>query len=193
MNTHRLVRALALPLLLPLLLRAGCADEEPTAGDPAGSTGSTGSTGPGSPSGEVDYPDEGVDVVDPPELKGVYQRALQTYVDFERGRRLAAREGAVGRLLSFNATARVVDPYRRALTAYDGGTYDGDVAIEFLDARTRDSVLVLDICVDATALLVPDGAPTQLGEATRSPQRIEVTNIVGPWRVTAAEPVDGSC
>gem|GEM_PF-6612668 len=191
MNTHRLARPLVvpvlLPVLLPLLLLVGCADDEPTADDPANPADG------GSTSAEIDYPAEGVDVVDPPELKGVYQRALQTYVDFERGRRLAAREGEVGRLLSFNATARVVDPYREALARYNGGTYDGDVAIEFLGARTRDSVLVLDICVDATALLVPDGSPTQLGEATRAPQRIEVTNIVGPWRVTAAEPVDGSC
>ncbi len=180
MSTHRI----ALALVLPLLLVAGCADEEPTADDPGGS---------GSSTAEIDYPAEGVDLVDPPDLKGVYQQALQTYVDFERGRRLAAREGKVGRLLSFNAIARVSDPFREALAAYAGGTYEGDVVIEFLDAKTRDSVLVLDICVDATALAVPDGAPTQLGEATRSPQRIEVTNIVGPWRVTRAESVDGSC
>lgn len=181
MSTHRI----ALALVLPLLLVAGCADEEPTADDPAGS---------GSSAAEIDYPEEGVDLVDPPELKGVYQQALQTYVDFERGRRLAAREGKVGRLLSFNAIARVSDPFREALAAYGGTTtYDGDVVIEFLDAKTRDSVLVLDICVDATALRVPDGAPTQLGEATRAPQRIEVTNIVGPWRVTRAESVDGTC
>lgn len=188
MNTRRLALGLVLPLVVPLLLGAGCADE-PTAGDAADpDTSETSET-----SGEIDYPDEGVDLVDPPELEGVYQEALQTYVAFERGRRLAAREREVGRLLTFNATARVADPYRAALAAHDGGSYDGDVAIEFLAAKPRDSVLVLDICVDATALLVPDGAPTQLGEATRSPQRIEVSNIVGPWRVTAAESVDGSC
>ena len=54
-------------------------------------------------------------------------------------------------------------------------------------------MLRIDICVDATRLLVPDGAPTVLGEATRAPQRIEVTNIEGPWRVTKAESLDGSC
>jgi hypothetical protein len=96
-------------------------------------------------------------------------------------------------LLSYSATARVVDPYREALAAYAGEPYDGDVVIEFLGVQTRDSVLRIDICVDATALEVPDDGPTLLGEATRAPQRIEVTNIVGPWRVTEAEPVDGSC
>jgi len=52
---------------------------------------------------------------------------------------------------------------------------------------------VLDICVDATQLAVPDGAPALLGEATRAPQRFRVTNILGPWRVTRAESVAGSC
>lgn len=177
--THRLALALALPILLV----AGCADDDPEAADDSGTP----------PAADVDYPDEGVDLVDRPELKGAYDKALQTYVDFERGRRQAAREGKVGPLMSFNATADVVDPYREAFAAYADGSYDGTVAIEFLDVRPRDSVLRVDICVDATALLVPDGAPTLLGEATRAPQRIEITNIVGPWRVTKAEPVDGSC
>ena len=146
-----------------------------------------------SPSGRGRLPDEGLDLVDRPELEGAYDRALQTYVDFERGRRLAAREGRIGRLLLFNGVASVVDPYRDAFAAYADGTYDGDVVIEFLDVRPRDTVLRIDICVDATRLLVPDGAPTVLGEATRAPQRIEVTNIEGPWRVTKAESLDGSC
>lgn len=185
----RLRCALAV-LAVPLLLVAACAEGDRPADEPDASDESSGSA----PAGEVDYPDVGVDLVGLPELPGVYERALQTYIDFERGRRLAARTGEVGRLLSFNATASVVDPYREALAAYaDRGTYGGDVVIEFLDVRPRDSVLRLDLCVDATALLVPDGAPTQLGEATRGPQRIEVTNLVGPWRVTRAEPVDGSC
>lgn len=180
MKTHRLAAA----LLLPLLLATGCADDEPTGTDDSAA-----------PTADpVDYPAEGVDLLDPPELRGVYEDALQTYVDFERGRRLAAREGRIGRLLSFNATASVVDPYQEAFAAYgDRGTYDGLVVIDFLGSRTRDSKLFLDICVDATALVVPDGAPTLLGEPTRAPQLIEVTNIVGPWRVTKAEPVDGSC
>jgi len=180
--------AALVPLALPLLLVTGCAEDDPGGADPSDPS------NPPSTAGDVDYPEVGLDLVDRPELEGVYERALQTYIDFERGRRLAARTGEVGRLLSFNATAPVVDPYRAALAAYaDRGTYDGEVAIEFLDARPRDSVLRLDICVDATALVVPDGAPTQLGEATRAPQQIEITNIVGPWRVTKAEPVDGSC
>ncbi len=177
--THRL----ALALVLPLLLVAGCSEDEPNPPDEAASSAAP----------DVDYPDEGVDLVDRPELKGAYEKALQTYVDFERGRRQAAREGAVGRLLSFNATAPVVDPYRKAIAAYPDGRYDGDVAIEFVAARPRDTVLVLDICVDATQLAVPDGAPALLGEATRAPQRIQVTNILGPWRVTKAESVAGSC
>jgi hypothetical protein len=179
-----LTQRLAVALALPVLVLAACDGEEPKA-----------STETGSPTvAGIDYPDEGVDLVDRPELKGVYQQALQTYVDFERGRRLAAREGKVGRLLSFNATARVVDPYREALAASGSlSPYAGDVVIEFLGVQTRDSVLRIDICVDATALEVPDDGPTLLGEATRAPQRIEVTNIVGPWRVTEAEPVDGSC
>lgn len=178
--THRL----ALALVLPLLLVAGCSEDEPNPPDQAAAS-------PSAP--DVDYPGEGVDLVDRPELEGAYEKALQTYVDFERGRRQAAREGAVGPLLSFNATASVVDPYRKAIAAYADGRYDGDVAVEFLAARPRDTVLVLDICVDATQLVVPDGAPTLLGEATRAPQRIQVTNILGPWRVTKAEPVAGSC
>ena len=178
-----LTQRLAVALVLPLLVLTACDDEGPKGPEDAGSP----------TVADIDYPDEGVDLVDRPELKGVYQQALQTYVDFERGRRLAAREGKVGRLLSFSATARVVDPYREALAAYAGEPYDGDVVIEFLGVQTRDSVLRIDICVDATALEVPDDGPTLLGEATRAPQRIEVTNIVGPWRVTEAEPVDGSC
>ena len=121
--THRL----ALALVLPLLLVTGCSEDEPNPPDEAAS--------PSAP--DVDYPGEGVDLVGRPELKGAYAQALQTYVDFERGRRLAAREGAVGRLLSFNATASVVDPYRKAFAAYTDGRYDGDVAIEFLAARPR--------------------------------------------------------
>jgi hypothetical protein len=179
-NTVRLTLA---ALAVPLLLVAGCTEDEPGGSDEASSP---------SAAVEADYPDEGVDLVDRPELEGAYDKALQTYVRFERGRRLAAREGEVGDLLAFNAVASVVDPYREAL-AGDADAYDGDVVIEFLDARPRDTVLVLDVCVDATGLVVPDGAPALLGEATRAPQRIEVTNIVGPWRVTRVEPVDGSC
>lgn len=185
--THRLAPALAVPLLLV----AGCAEDEPGAGDDSGSP--TTATGSSSSAAEIDYPDEGVDLVSRPEMEGAYDKALQTYVNFERGRRQAAREGEVGRLLSFNATASVVDPYREALAAYSGGRYDGEVAIEFLDFKPRDLVLRIDICVDATQLVVPDGAPTQLGEATRAPQLVDVTNIEGLWRVTKVEPVDGSC
>jgi hypothetical protein len=171
-------------LALPLLLVAGCTEDEPGDADNPGS--------PTTSAAEIDYPEEGVDLVDRPVLEGAYDKALQTYVKFERGRRLAAREGEVGDLLAFNAVASVVDPYREAV-ARGADAYDGDVVIEFLDARPRDTVLVLDVCVDATGLVVPDGAPALLGEATRAPQRIEVTNIVGPWRVTKVEPVDGSC
>ncbi|KAA1428397.1 hypothetical protein [Nocardioides antri] len=183
MITPRLVLA---ALAVPLAVLAGCAGE-----DPAGSDG-TDAADPSS-AADVDYPEVGLDLADAPELEGVYQQALQTYVDFERGRRLAAREGEVSRLLSFNAVADVVDPYREAFAAYDGGTYAGDVVVEFLEARPRGDVLRLGICVDATALVVPDGAPTILGEPTRSPQQVDVTNIEGLWRVTRAEPVDGSC
>ena len=181
--THRL----AVALVLPILLVAGCTEDEPEAD--ARSSASTDEPLPG----DIDYPGEGVDLVDRPQLEGAYQQALQTYIDVERGRRLAAREGEVGKLLAFNATASVVDPYERAFAAYADDTYDGDVVIEFLDVRPRDTVLRIDICVDATRLVVPDGAPTLLGEPIRAPQRIEVTNIVGPWRVTKADPVDGSC
>lgn len=179
--THRL----GLALIVPLLLVTGCADDGPEAAEgPESST---------TPTVEVDYPDEGVDLADRPEVEGAYETALQTYVDFERGRRQAAREGAIGELLSFNATADVVDPYREALAAFPGGTFGGDVVIDFLDVEPRDLVLQIDVCVDATRLVVPAGAPTLLGEATLAPQRIEVTNIEGPWRVTRAEPVEGSC
>ncbi len=178
-----LTQRLAVALALPLLGVTACSDEEPEAPTDVGSRSAA----------AIDYPGEGVDLVDRPTLKGVYQQALQTYVDFERGRRLVARQGTVGRLLAFHATARVVDPYREALASYSGAPYDGDVAIEFLDVQTRDSVVRIDICVDATALEVPDDGPTLLGEATRAPQRIEVANFVGPWRVTEVEPVDGSC
>jgi hypothetical protein len=175
--------------VVPLLLLAACSagdgdDQAPLAGASATASATSG----------ADYPDEGVDLVGTPELKGAYQEALRTYVDFERGRRLTAREGRVDRMLAFNATSEVVDPYREALKAYGGrGTYGGDVTVEFLDAQPHGDRLLIDICVDATALDVPDGAPTQLGEATRAPQHVEVTNIVGPWRVTSAHPVDGSC
>ena len=177
-------------IAVPLLLAAACSDEEPAAprSGPPADTGDT-----GSPTvADVDYPEDGVDLVDPPELKGVYQRALQTYVDFERGRRQAARVGKVGRLLAFNATADVVDPYRKAL-ASGSSSYDGDVVIEFLGAQTRGNRLRLDVCVDATALVVPAASPTLLGQATRAPQQIDVTNFEGLWRVTRAEPADGTC
>ncbi len=183
MTTPRL--ALALALLLPFV--AGCGEDERE------SDGASSSSAVEPGAADVDYPEEGLDLVDRPELEGAYDRAMQTYVDFERGRRLAAREGRIGRLLLFNGVASVVDPYRDAFATYAGGTYDGDVVIEFLDVRPRDTVLRIDICVDGTRLLVPDGAPTVLGEATRAPQRIEVTNIEGPWRVTKAQSLDGSC
>ncbi|MEZ0577904.1 hypothetical protein [Nocardioides sp. MH1] len=182
-------RRTAVPSALLLLLLAGCStpDDEPTADGPSSSATSDAAD-------EADYPDEGVDLVGTPELEGVYARALRTYVDFERGRRLTAREGRVSRLLSFNATARVVDPYREALRAYDGrGTYAGDVTVEFVRAEPHGDRLLIDVCIDATQLQVPDGAPTQLGEATRAPEHVEVTNIVGSWRVTGVDPVDGSC
>ena len=195
MTTYRHVPAAIAALVVPLLLLAGCADDEdPQAADPTGSAESGPESGPESSTADVDYPEVGLDLVDLPELKGVYQQALQTYVDFERGRREAARTARLGRLLSFNATAPVVDLYRRALVAFsDRGTYDGVVVIEFLELQTRDQVLTIDVCVDATQLVVPDGAPTLLGEATRVPQRIKVTNIVGAWRVTRFEQLDGSC
>lgn len=179
-------RASALTVV-PLLLLGACTThaDQPTTADP--------STTP-SASDAVDFPDEGVDLVGTPELKGVYAKALETYIDFERGRRLTAREGRVDRMLAFNATSDVVDPYREALRAFgDRGTYEGDVTVEFLDAQPHGDRLLIDVCVDATALDVPDGAPTQLGEATRAPEHVVVTNIVGPWRVTSADPVDGSC
>jgi hypothetical protein len=180
-------RCAAALTVVPLLLLGACATDDggPTTADPSATTAAT---------DDVDYPEEGLDLEDAPQLKGVYQKALQTYVDFERGRRLTAREGRVDRMLAFNATSDVVEPYREALKAYGGGgTYAGDVTVEFLDAQPHGDRLLIDVCIDATALEVPDGAPTQLGEATRALQHVEVTNIVGPWRVTSAEPVDGSC
>ena len=189
MTTARLAHAaLALALPLALALMAGCSEDEPDGSRAAGASDTA------SADATVDHPEEGLDLVDRPEPEGVYQRALQTYVDFERGRRQAAREGRLTNLLSFNATAPVVDPYRRALRAYAGrGTYDGVVAVEFLDLRPRDQVLTIDVCVDATRLVVPDGAPTLLGEATRARQQVKVSNIVGEWRVTRVEQLDGSC
>lgn len=178
---------LAAPALVVPLVLAGCADDEPDRADPT----------PGSPTGSatptIEYPAEGVDLKGTPALEGVYQRAMQTYIDFERGRRQAARDGAVGRLLTFNAVADVVDPYREALRNFGRGGYAGDVAIEFLGAAPRGSRLLLEVCVDGTLLEVPDGAPTLLGEPTRAPQQVDVTNVEGLWRVTRAEPVDGSC
>ena len=182
MTCRRLTALLALPLLL-----AACASEDarPTT-SPSATTASSATS--------VDHPDEGVALVGTPELKGVYARALRTYVDFERGRRLTAREGRIDRLLAFNATGEVVDPYRQALRAYgDRGTFAGDVTIEFVRAQPHGDRLLLDLCVDATALEVPEGAPTLLGEATRAPQHVVITNIVGSWRVTQVESVDGSC
>lgn len=186
MLTHRLPLLLAVPLLMVAACSNGDEELEGTKSSAASTVVET--------EQEVDYPEDGVDLVDPPILEGVYRRALQTYVDFERGRRLAARDGRVGRLLSFSATAPVVDPYRAALTSYDSaGSYAGDVVVEFLDAQPRGRVLRIDVCVDATALQVPDGAPVLLGEATRAPQQVDVSNIEGLWRVTRAEPVDGTC
>lgn len=180
---------LAFAITVPLLLVAGCSDDQPDAVDePAASAPATAG---------IDYPAEGVDLVNRPEMKGAYTQALQTYVDFERGRREAARVGKVGRLLSFNGTASVVEPYRRAVATYaargHAEEYGGVVAVEFLRTRTRDTVLVVDVCLDGTGLAVPDGAPALLGEATRAPQRIQVTNIVGPWRVTRVDQVAGTC
>lgn len=185
------LRRLALALTLPFLV-AGCSDDAP--GEPEGSPSSTVASGEPT-ADQPDYPAEGVDLVDLPELAGVYQQGLQTYVDFERGRRLAAREGKVGRLLAFNATADVVDAYRAALRSSGpaDGSYDGEVVVEFLDARPRDSVLRLEVCVDGTGLVVPETAPAVLGEATRALQQIEVTFIEGVWRVTRAEVADDSC
>ena len=112
MLTHRLALALAVPLLLV----AGCSD-----GDEDRSGRRAPGRRPRRADDEIDYPEEGVDLVDRPELEGVYERGLQTYVDFERGRRLAAREGRVGRLLSFNATSRRGRPLPRGLAAYADG------------------------------------------------------------------------
>ena len=179
-----MTRAGLVALALPLALLAACGDtgsEDPTeAGQspPAGS--------------DIAYPDEGVDVVGEPELKGVYAEALQVYVDFERGRRLAAREGTDNELLSFNATGNVSRPIKAAAEQLGGG-YDGTVTLEFTAAQPRDTVLRLDVCVDATALEVPDGAPAVLGGATRAPHRVEVSNLTGPWRVTAVQALDGDC
>ncbi|PWN01999.1 hypothetical protein DJ010_15805 [Nocardioides silvaticus] len=189
MPTPRLAALLAASLLVV----TACTDDG--SDEPGGTTTDLSPlTSPTADATDVDHPAEGVDLVDPPTLEGVYQRALQTYVDFERGRRLAARTGKAGRLLSFNATADVVDPYRRALrTAPAAASYDGLVVVEFVDVQPRGRKLRLDLCVDATGLDVPDGAPAVLGEATRAPQQVDVSNIEGLWRVTRAEPVDGSC
>jgi hypothetical protein len=176
------VTRVGLALALPLLLLAGCSDEEPDAPDAADPPAAS----------DIAYPDEGVDLVDQPDLKGVYADALQVYVDFERGRRLAAREGVENRLLVFNATGKVSGPIKEAAED-SGGGYDGTVTLEFLSAKPRDTVLRLDVCVDGTALEVPDDAPALLGEATRAPQRVEVSNLTGPWRVTEVEAVGGSC
>lgn len=175
-----MTRARLVAIALPLLLLTGCGDDEPATDDspPAGS--------------DIAYPAEGVDVVDRPELKGVYADALQVYVDFERGRRLAAREGTDNELLSFNATGGLARPIREAAKSLGGG-YDGTVTVEFLSAQPRDTVLRLDVCIDATALEVPEGAPAVLGSATRQPARVEVSNLTGPWRVTDVKGVGGGC
>jgi hypothetical protein len=174
--------------VLPLALLAACGDDDPT---PAG--GAEGPTTSSSAAADVDYPAEGVDLVEPPELKGVYAEALQVYVDFERGRRLAARDGAPNELLSFNATGAVADPIVAATKKLGDATYDGVVAVGFVSAKPRDTVLLLDVCLDGTGLEVPPGAPAALGAATRSPQQVQVTNLSGPWRVTKVTPRSGTC
>ncbi|WP_183093072.1 hypothetical protein [Nocardioides stalactiti] len=179
--------------LVGLGLVAGCSSTGDTADEPADASDPASTSTDASTDTTVDYPEEGVDLVEPPAVEGAYRQALQTYVDFERGRRLAARTGDITDLLALSAVAAVVDPYREAIKAYAGAPYAGDVRIEFLRVEPRDTVLVIDLCVDATDLVVPDDAPTQLGEATRAPQRVEVRNYEGPWRVSKAVPVDGSC
>lgn len=174
--------------VVPLALLAACGDDDASPADSAGGS------APSSPAAaDVDYPDEGVDLVEPPELKGVYAEALQVYVDFERGRRLAARDGAPNELLSFNATGAVADPIAAAAKKLGDATYDGVVSVEFVSAMPRDTVLVLDVCIDGTGLEVPPGAPAGLGAATRSPQQVHVTNLSGPWRVTKVTPGSGAC
>jgi hypothetical protein len=185
MSSRRAIATTVVPLLL--LVACSAEDREPA---PARASGASG----GSAAVTVDYPDDGLDLVGAPRLDGVYAQAWRTYVDFERGRRRTAREGRIDRLLAFNATARVVDPYRAALREYDDrGAYGGSVTVEVEDARPHGDRLLLDLCVDATQLQVPDGAPAQLGVATRVSQRVVVSNIVGSWRVTGAAPGDRSC
>lgn len=172
-----------------LLLLAACGDDSASddrADDPPDDTAS-------SPAADVDYPDEGVDLAGRPELKGAYAQALQVYVDFERGRRLAAREAAGNELLSFSATGKVADPITAAAEQLGDATYDGTVVVEFVSAKPRDTVLLLDVCLDGTGLEVPDGAPAVLGAAGRTPQRVQVANLSGPWRVTRVAPGSGSC
>ncbi|UMG93800.1 hypothetical protein [Nocardioides sp. TF02-7] len=184
---HRLGRGLAALAVVPLLL-AGCGDDEPSApGDGQEASAPSGDDG-------IDYPDEGVDLAHEPDLEGVYADALQVYVDFERGRQLAAREGGANELLTFSAVGAVADRVVAAAERLgdEGATYDGTVVLEVRSAKPRDTVLRLEVCVDGSELDVPAGAPALLGTADRVSQQVTVTNLSGPWRVTKVEP-RGSC
>lgn len=192
MSTHPVPRgAAALALILAGGLLAGCGDGDGAAQDPGSSAAESpdaGGTGAGST-------EAGVTVTDLPQLEGAYATALQTYVDFEEGRRRVARTGEMNTQLSFSAVGAIGRRYRQAAQelAGAGETYGGEVVVEVLDVRTRDTVMTIDLCVDATGLEVPDGAPELLGRAGRVPERVTVANLEGPWRVTRAEPVAGSC
>ena len=187
MSVRRGVAALALTALAGVAL-VGCGDDEPDAQDPASAEPSGSGTPPTTD-------DPGVEITGLPGMEGPYATALETYVDFEEGRRLVARTGEMNQRLSFSAVGGLADRYRQAADelAAAGTTYDGTVVVEVVDVRTRDTVVLIDLCVDATALVVPDGAPELLGRAVRSPERVAVVNLEGPWRVTRTVSGSGSC
>ncbi len=186
------------------------AADEPSAVDPSSDTSpsaestetaegteTTAGTQPAEPEAiPTAYPEVELRFVDFPALTAKNRAALEVFVRFQRGRLQLLRQAAMNDLVLSTSAQPVLALWQDvADNLKENNTYfRGKTVATFTDVAIKSRFVVIDVCLDGTALrLVENGQPGTLEGPRRAPFRTVVTRTDTGLAVTESRTLPGTC